>query len=151
MNKKTTIEEIKKIAKREGKSDIREEMKKDILSVFLNSETRCKWDRLFGAGRLPSLEEFIKVLSLEVVKDKIRNYGIVVQKAVLLFSVVKLFYFMSIFCLKDSFSITSIVSVFWDVMVILGSSNKVCKFIYFKNWRIIWLYIDDFWYDVCYN
>ena len=104
MNKKTTKDEIKKIAKREGKSDI--------LSVFLNSETRCKWDRLFGAGRLPSLEEFIKVLSLEVVKDKIRNYGIVVQKAVLLFSVVKLFYFMSIFCLKDSFSITSIVSVF---------------------------------------
>lgn len=78
--------------KREGKSEIREEMKKDILSVFLNSETRCKWDRLFGAGRLPSLEELIKVLSLEVVKDKIRNYGIVVQKAVLLFSVVKLFY-----------------------------------------------------------
>ena len=112
MNKKTTKDEIKKIAKREGKSDIREEMKKDILSVFLNSETRCKWDRLFGAGRLPSLAEFIKVLSLEVVKDKIRNYGIVVQKAVLLFSVVKLFYFMSIFCLKDSFSITSIVSVF---------------------------------------
>ena len=112
MNKKTTKDEIKKIAKREGKSDIREEMKKDILSVFLNSETRCKWDRLFGAGRLPSLEEFIQVLSLEVVKDKIRNYGIVVQKAVLLFSVVKLFYFMSIFCLKDSFSITSIVSVF---------------------------------------
>ena len=51
MNKKTTKDEIKKIAKREGKSDIREEMKKDILSVFLYSETRCKWDRLFGAGR----------------------------------------------------------------------------------------------------
>ena len=92
MNKKTTKDAIKKIAKREGKSEICEEMKKDILSVFLNSEIRCTWDRLFGAGRLPSLEEFIKVLSLEVVKDKIRNYGIVVQKAVLLFSVVKLFY-----------------------------------------------------------
>lgn len=48
-------------------------MKKDILSSFLNNETRCKWDRLFGAGRLPSPEEFIEILSLEVVKDKIRN------------------------------------------------------------------------------
>ena len=68
---------------------------------------KCRVYAACGVSQTP-----IKVLSLEVVKDKIRNYGIVVQKAVLLFSVVKLFYFMSIFCLKDSFSITSIVSVF---------------------------------------
>ena len=112
MNKKTTKDEIKKIAKREGKSDIREEMKKDILSVFLNSETRCKWDKILELEGCQVWRNLLRLLSLEVVKDKIRNYGIVVQKAVLLFSVVKLFYFMSIFCLKDSFSITSIVSVF---------------------------------------
>lgn len=70
MNERAAKDAIKKIAKREGKSEseIREEMKKAILCGFLNNETRCKWDRLFGVGRLPSPEEFIKVLSLDVAK-----------------------------------------------------------------------------------
>ena len=35
---------------------------------FLNKETRYKWDSLFGSGRLPSLEEFITVLSMEIAR-----------------------------------------------------------------------------------
>lgn len=61
MSERAAKEAIKKIAKREGKSEneIREEMKNAILCGFLNNETRCKWDRLFGVGKLPSPEEFI--------------------------------------------------------------------------------------------
>ncbi len=61
---------IKKIAQREGKSEseIREEMEKAILVGFLNKETRYKWDSLFGIGRLPSPEEFITVLSMQVAR-----------------------------------------------------------------------------------
>lgn len=35
---------------------------------FLNKETRHKWNRLFESGRLPSLEEFIAVLSMEIAR-----------------------------------------------------------------------------------
>ena len=75
MNERAAKNAIKKIAKREGKSEsqIREEMEKAIMIGSLNKETRHKWDSLFGSGRLPSPEEFIEVLSLEVAKDKIRN------------------------------------------------------------------------------
>lgn len=70
MNKRVAKDAIKKIAKREGKSEseIREEMEEAIMTVFLNTETRDKWDSLFGTGRLPSPEEFIAVLSLKVVR-----------------------------------------------------------------------------------
>lgn len=70
MNKRTAKDAIKKIAKREGKSEseIREEMERAIMIGFLNKETRCKWDSLFGLGRLPSPEEFITVLSLKVAR-----------------------------------------------------------------------------------
>lgn len=70
MSEKAAKDAIKKIAKREGKSEseIREEMEKAIMIGFLNKETRNKWDSLFGAGRLPSLEEFIAVLSMEVAR-----------------------------------------------------------------------------------
>lgn len=44
-------------------------MEKAILIGFLNKETRVKWDSLFGAGRLPSPEELITVLSSKVVKS----------------------------------------------------------------------------------
>lgn len=55
---------------REGKSEseIREEMKEAILIGFLNKDTRNKWDGLFGSGRLPSPEEFLAVLSMEVAR-----------------------------------------------------------------------------------
>ena len=66
MSERAAKEAIKKIAKREGKSEIREEMEKANLIGFLNKETRHKWDSLFGSGRLPSPEEFIAVLSREV-------------------------------------------------------------------------------------
>ena len=61
MSKGAAKDAIKKIAKREGKSEseIREEMEKAIMIGFLNKETRHKWDSLFGSGRLPSPEEFI--------------------------------------------------------------------------------------------
>lgn len=70
MSKRAVKDAIKKIAKREGKSEseIREEMEKAIMIGFLNEETRGKWDSLFGSGRLPSPEEFISVLSLKVAR-----------------------------------------------------------------------------------
>lgn len=68
MSKRAANDVIKKIAKREGKSEseIRKEMEKAILIGFLNKETRYKWNSLFGLGRLPSPEEFITALSMEV-------------------------------------------------------------------------------------
>lgn len=70
MSERAAKDVIKKIAKRERKSEseIRKEMEKAILIGYMNNETRCKWDSLFGIGRLPSPEEFISVLSREVVK-----------------------------------------------------------------------------------
>lgn len=71
MNERAAKEAIKKIAKREGKSEseISGEMEKAILIGFLNKETRHNWDRLFGVGRLPSPEEFITVFSMEVTRS----------------------------------------------------------------------------------
>ena len=70
MGKKAAKDAIKKIAKREGKSEseIREEMEEAIMIGFLNKETRHKWDSLFGSGRLPSPEEVVAVLSMEVAR-----------------------------------------------------------------------------------
>ena len=70
MSERVAKDAIKKIAKRERKSEseIRKEMEKAILIGYMNNETRCKWDSLFGIRRLPSPEEFISVLSREVVK-----------------------------------------------------------------------------------
>lgn len=70
MSKRAAKDAIKKIAKKEGKSEseIREEMEKAIMIAFLNKETSDKWDTLFGSGRLPSPEEFITALSLKVAK-----------------------------------------------------------------------------------
>lgn len=70
MREKAAKEVIKKIAKKEGKSEneIREEMEQAIMIGFLNKGTRHKWDSLFGSGRLPSPEEFITVLSLKVAR-----------------------------------------------------------------------------------
>lgn len=70
MSKRIAKDAIKKIAKREGKSEneIREEMEKAIMLGFLHKETRSKWDGLFGLGQLPSPEEFISVLSMEVTR-----------------------------------------------------------------------------------
>lgn len=69
MSKKAAKDAIKKIPKREGKSEseIREEMEKAIMIDFLNKETSHKWDSLFGSGRLPNSEKFITVLSSKVV------------------------------------------------------------------------------------
>ena len=68
MNKRAAKDAIKKIAKREGKSEIREEMEEAIMIGFLNKETRTRWDSLFGSGLLPSPEELIAVLSMEAVR-----------------------------------------------------------------------------------
>lgn len=56
---------IRKIAKREGikESEIRKEMEKAILIGFMNTETRSRWESIFGAGYLPSPEEFITKVS----------------------------------------------------------------------------------------
>lgn len=70
MGERAAKDAIKKIAKREGKSEseIRQEMEEAIMIGFLNKETRNMWDNLFGVGKLPSPEEFITALSLKVVK-----------------------------------------------------------------------------------
>ena len=72
MSERTAKDSIKKIAKREGKSEseIRQEMEKAIMIGFLNKGTRNMWDNLFGVGKLPSPEEFITVLSMNVGKKK---------------------------------------------------------------------------------
>ena len=48
MSERAAKETIKKIAKREGKSEseIREEMQKAILIGFLNKDTKHNWDNL---------------------------------------------------------------------------------------------------------
>ena len=71
MSKNATKDAIKKIAKRERKSEseIREKMEEAIMIGFLNAETRDKWDGLFGSERLPSPEEFITVLSSKVARS----------------------------------------------------------------------------------
>lgn len=70
MSKRAAKDVIKKITKREGKSEseIREEMENAIMIGFLNKETTHKWVSLFGSGRLPSPEEFITVLSMEAMR-----------------------------------------------------------------------------------
>lgn len=70
MSKRSAKDAIKKIAKREGKSEseIREEMEKAIMIGFLNKETGSRWNSLFRLGRLPSPEEFITVLSMEIAR-----------------------------------------------------------------------------------
>ena len=72
MSERTAKDAIKKIAKREGKSEseIRQEMEKAIMIGFLNKGTRNMWDNLFGVGKLPSPEEFITVLSMNVGKRR---------------------------------------------------------------------------------
>ncbi len=72
MSERAAKEAIKKIAKREGKSEreIREEMEKAILIGFLNKETKYKWESLFGLGKLPSPEEFIMKMTQIVAKQE---------------------------------------------------------------------------------
>lgn len=72
MKERAAKDAIKKIAKREGKSEseIREEMEKAIMIGYLNKETRYKWDSLFGVGRLPNLEEFIMQMTEIVAKQR---------------------------------------------------------------------------------
>ncbi|MDE5825413.1 MAG: hypothetical protein K2N44_19540 [Lachnospiraceae bacterium] len=70
MSKRAAKDAIRKMAKREGRSEseIRGEMEEAIMIGFLNKETRHKWDGLFGSGCLPSPEEFITVLSMEIAR-----------------------------------------------------------------------------------
>lgn len=75
MSERAAKDVIKKIAKRERKSEseIRKEMEKAILIGYMNNETRCKWDSLFGIGRLPSPEEFIMKMAKTVIDQKNLN------------------------------------------------------------------------------
>lgn len=73
MSERAAKDAIKKIAKREGKSEseIRQEMEKAIMIGFLNKETRNMWDNLFGVGKLPSPEKFIMRMTEIVAKGKV--------------------------------------------------------------------------------
>ncbi len=75
MGERAAKDVIKKIAKRERKSEseIRKEIEKAILIGYMNNETRCKWDSLFGIGRLPSPEEFIMKMAKTVTNQKNLN------------------------------------------------------------------------------
>lgn len=70
MNRKVANDAIKKIAKKRGikESEVREEIEKAILIGFINPDTRYKWNIIFGAGRLPSPEEFIMKIAGMVTK-----------------------------------------------------------------------------------
>ena len=75
MSERAAKDVINKIAKRERKSEseIRKEMEKAILIGYMNNETRCRWDSLFGIGRLPSPEEFIIVMAKTMTEQKNLN------------------------------------------------------------------------------
>lgn len=75
MSERVAKDVIKKIAKKERKSEseIRKEMEKAILIGYMNNETRCKWDSLFGIGRLQSPEEFIMKMAKTVIDQKNLN------------------------------------------------------------------------------
>ena len=75
MKERAAKDAIRKIAQREGKSEseIREEMEKAILIGFMNNETRCKWDSLFGTGKIPSPEKFIMKIT-EIVREQKNIY-----------------------------------------------------------------------------
>ena len=70
MGERAAKDAIKKIAKREGKSEseIRQEMEEAIMIGFLNKETSNMWDNLVGVGKLPSQAEFNTALSLKVAR-----------------------------------------------------------------------------------
>ncbi len=75
MGERAAKDVIKKIAKRERKSEseISKEIEKAMLIGYMNNETRCKWDSLFGIGRLPSPEEFIMKMAKTVTNQKNLN------------------------------------------------------------------------------
>ena len=72
MTKKHVKKIIREIAKREqtDEKEVREEMEKAIMAGYMNVRTRHKWDKLFGKGRIPDVEEFIMVMAGEVKNKK---------------------------------------------------------------------------------
>lgn len=81
MSKRDAKDAIKKIAKREGKSEseIKEEMEKAIMICFLNKETTHKWDSLFGSRQLPSPQEFRDKMN-DAINQAFEENGIVIPK-----------------------------------------------------------------------
>ena len=61
---------IKDLAKREGVSinKIRKEIKIAIEDAYSNPSTRMKWTAMFGEGVIPTPEQFIEVVSEDLIK-----------------------------------------------------------------------------------
>lgn len=65
MDRKKAKRIIKAMAKKEGKDEklIREEMKRAIVSGYMNPDKQKMWVELFGVGHIPDPEEFIMKIS----------------------------------------------------------------------------------------
>lgn len=65
---------IRRIAKenRVNETVVRKEMEKAIMEGYQNPQARQEWNRLFGAGHVPTPEEFITVIAKDV-KKSIKN------------------------------------------------------------------------------
>lgn len=49
---------------------VRKEMEQAIMEGYQNPRTRQEWNRLFGAGHVPTPEEFIVVMAKDVKKGR---------------------------------------------------------------------------------
>ncbi len=63
---------IRRIAREHRVNEIavRKEMEQAIMEGYQNPLTRQEWDRLFGAGHVPTPEEFIAVMAKNVKKGR---------------------------------------------------------------------------------
>lgn len=61
---------IRRIARenRVNEMAVRKEMEKAIMEGYQNPQARQEWNRLFGAGHVPTPEEFIVVIAENVKK-----------------------------------------------------------------------------------
>lgn len=59
---------IRRIARenRVNEMAVRKEMEKAIMEGYKNPRTKQEWNRLFGAGHMPTPEEFIAVMTKNV-------------------------------------------------------------------------------------
>ena len=73
---------IRRIAKenRVDEMAVRKEMEMAILEGYQNPQTRQEWNRLFGAGHMPTPEEFIAVMAKNVRKGRADGMGAIYKK-----------------------------------------------------------------------
>lgn len=64
---------IRRIAREHGVNEmtVRKEMEQAIMEGYQNPQTRREWNLLFGAGHVPTPEEFIAVMAKNVKKGRV--------------------------------------------------------------------------------